>query len=157
MSDDDEFDPNKDVPIWVNIVVPIVSALIFIGVLIILFHTKKEVPLETIEDWIDRIPLVNRCISTDYDTTETDAIAKRTSSSRGASVKGSQRNSKITQINERSKIRKTLSYSDIRRYDSISTIRTQDNTTASSDLQGSSKKQYFYASQGTLMSFESSV
>jgi hypothetical protein len=52
MSDDDEFDPNKDVPIWVNIVVPIVSGLIFIGVLIILFHTKKEVPLETIKDWV---------------------------------------------------------------------------------------------------------
>lgn len=67
-----------------------------------------------------------------------------------------------TKIGERTKIRKSLNWHDVRRYDSISTIRTHDNANsdkANSDKESEStvQKPYFHASQGTLISFESSV
>ena len=30
MADDEEFDPNANVPLWVNIVIPIISVVIFV-------------------------------------------------------------------------------------------------------------------------------
>ena len=34
MADDVEYDPNANVPLWVNIVIPIISAVIFVYILL---------------------------------------------------------------------------------------------------------------------------
>ncbi|XP_053386412.1 uncharacterized protein LOC123538787 [Mercenaria mercenaria] len=156
MSEEEDYDPNAGVPLWVNILVPILSGLLFVAVLVILFHTKKEVPLETIEDWVEKIPILNRYLSPDWQNSEDETTAKTKSTAR-IKTTDKTRVSHKSYLNERSSIRKSLSHSDIRRYDSISSIRTRDNTFSSRDLQNPTERPYFYASQGTLLSFESNV
>ena len=34
MADDDEYDPDANVPLWVNIVIPIISVVIFVYIFI---------------------------------------------------------------------------------------------------------------------------
>ena len=59
--DDTEFDPNKDVPVWINIVVPIICGVIFVVVLVTLYRTKKEVPVEKLERLVNSDVVVCDC------------------------------------------------------------------------------------------------
>lgn len=146
MSDEDDLDPNAGVPLWVNVLVPIVTGILFLAVLVILFHTNKEIPVEKLEDWVEKIPLLNKWLSTEFTVSEEEASTK---------VKAANKSNLNT--SEKSSIRRHSSMLNIRRYDSISTIRTHNDTVSDSESQRTDKKQYFYASQGTLISFESSV
>ena len=59
--DDTEFDPNKDVPVWINIVVPIICGVTFVVVLVTLYRTKKEVPVEKLERLVNSDVVVCDC------------------------------------------------------------------------------------------------
>ena len=59
--DDTDFDPNKDVPVWINIVVPIICGVIFVVVLVTLYRTKKEVPVEKLERLVNSDVVVCDC------------------------------------------------------------------------------------------------
>ena len=59
--DDTDFDPNKDVPAWINIVVPIICGVIFVVVLVTLYRTKKEVPVEKLERLVNSDVVVCDC------------------------------------------------------------------------------------------------
>lgn len=52
MSEEGDFDPDADVPLWVNVVVPIIMGLMFLLTIVILYHTDKEIPIEKLEEWV---------------------------------------------------------------------------------------------------------
>jgi hypothetical protein len=45
-------DPDVNVPLWVNILVPTLLGVLFLAVLVLLFLTNKEIPIETLETWV---------------------------------------------------------------------------------------------------------
>ena len=52
MADDEEFDPNANVPLWVNIVIPIISVVIFVGALVVVYFLPYEIDVERLELWV---------------------------------------------------------------------------------------------------------
>ena len=52
MADDEEYDPDANVPLWVNIVIPIISVVIFVGALIFVYFLPYEIDVERLELWV---------------------------------------------------------------------------------------------------------
>lgn len=133
-------DPNAGVPPWVNIVVPILAGLIFILVLIWLFFTDKEIPVETLEDWVERLPLIGRLCSPEVEEiSETPPKdAKTTTASHATNRPPSERTA--------------LSRQYVMSYDTISF-----HTASSSSYCNSNKPTYCYGNPYSVMCFESNV
>lgn len=140
-------DPNADVPLWVNIVVPVILGAVFFAVLVVLFYTDKEIPIETLEYWVQRIPLVNRFFS------EVDEENTATSKEKSNTTK-QQRQCK-PQHDEKT----LLNPQYLLKYDSISILKAhqaQDSEGCSTKSNGIDNPNFRY-SQGTCISFESNV
>ncbi|KAL4217109.1 hypothetical protein ACF0H5_023564 [Mactra antiquata] len=60
MTDDDDFDPNDDVPEWINIVIPITMVVLFVIVIWYLYKTDKEISVDTLNKWVGKLPLLNK-------------------------------------------------------------------------------------------------
>ncbi|KAH3753575.1 hypothetical protein DPMN_188215 [Dreissena polymorpha] len=61
---------------WVNIFVPIAIGVLFVLVIVWLYKTKKEVPVETQEKIVAKIPVLNRCMTTEWIVDETTGNEK---------------------------------------------------------------------------------
>ena len=52
MADDDEYDPNAGVPPWVNIVIPIISMVIFVVAMVAVYFTPYEIDVKRLDLWV---------------------------------------------------------------------------------------------------------
>ena len=55
IADEGKFNPNANVPVWVNIVVPLAGAVLFSLVLYMLHTTDKEIPVEQLEAFVSMV------------------------------------------------------------------------------------------------------
>merc|ERR1712179_579196 len=58
--------------------VPVVSSLLFFVVLWILYKTEHEISVEKIESFVDKIPLLNKLLTTEWIAEEDDEDTKDT-------------------------------------------------------------------------------
>ena len=57
------YDPNANVPAWVNIVIPIATVVIFLAVIVVLWRTDKEVSPRTLNRIVRAPPLLSLSLS----------------------------------------------------------------------------------------------
>ena len=63
MADDEDYDPNAGVAPWINIVIPIISMVIFIVAMVAVYFMPYEIAVERLDLWVcTEITLPNLCL-----------------------------------------------------------------------------------------------